>query len=363
MGPAALEGPAVMFFTAKTRRTRRKAHDVARRYLALCSLCLRGSKYRLAISLCFALVCALASSTYAAEKPTVIVVVGAPGEPQFAKLFHEWAEKWQAAAKKADADFQLVGDHQVETSSDRDRLQMLLAEEQGDSAAPLWLVLIGHGTFDGQNAKFNLRGADLSAEELGKWLAPVKRPLAVIDCASASAPFLKKLAGANRVVITATKSGDEQNFAYFGRFIAAAIDDANADIDKDGQVSLLEAYLTACRDLDEFYKQDARLASEHALLDDNGDGLGTPATWFRGVRATQRAKDGATLDGTRAHQFHLITSDREKHLPPEVRERRDSLELAIEQLRDEKPKLKDDEYYDRLEKLMVELARLYEPQK
>ena len=95
------------------------------------------------------------------------------------------------------------------------------------------------------------------------------------------------------------------------------------------------------------------------MLDDNGDQLGTPASWFKGVRATQRAKDGAALDGIRAHQLHLIPSDRERGMPAEMRQRRDELESSIAALRDQKEKLKDDEYYARLEKLMVELARLY----
>ena len=118
-----------------------------------------------------------------------------------------------------------------------------------------------------------------------------------------------------------------------------------ADLDKDEQVSLLEAYLTACRQGAEFYEQDARLATEHALLDDNGDGLGTPAAWFRGLRATQRAKDGASLDGTRAHQWHLIASDREQQMPAELRQRRDELELKIATLRAEKEHMDDDDYY------------------
>jgi hypothetical protein len=208
-------------------------------------------------------------------------------------------------------------------------------------------------------AKFNLRGPDVSAEELADWLVPLKRPIAVIQCASASAPFINRLSGSHRVVIAATKSGDEQNFARFGKYISAAIVDPAADLDKDGQVSLLEAYLTACRQVEEFYKQEARLATEHALLDDNGDGLGTPADWFRGIRATQRAKDGAALDGARAHQFHLIVSDHERNLPPEVRRRRDELELKIAALRDVKERLPEVEYFDRLEQLMVELARVY----
>jgi hypothetical protein len=308
----------------------------------------------LALALLFAV------QTEVATKPDVVVVVGAAGAPEFTPQFQAWSERWRAAADTAEAEFHVVGQTDSEELSDRERLQKLLADKADQAQAPLWLIFIGHGTFDGRLAKFNLRGPDVSAEDLAGWLAPVKRPVAVIQCASASAPFINRLAASDRVVITATKSGDEQNFARFGQHMSAAIVDISADLDKDGQVSLLEAYLTACRQVEEFYDQEARLATEHALLDDNGDGLGTPASWFRGLRATQRAKDGATLDGTRAHQWHLVASDRERNLPAEVRRRRDELELKIAALREQKQSFKEDEYFTRLEALMLELARVYE---
>ncbi len=305
----------------------------------------------------------LLTARYAQAKPSVIVVVGAPGAAEYGAQFSEWAKLWHEATKKATADFQLIGNNDAANPNDRERLKQLLADLTAEESAPIWLVFIGHGTFDGQTAKFNLRGPDMSAEELAAWLAPIKRPIAVVQCASASAPFINRLAGKDRVVITATKSGDEQNFARFGQYIAATIADLRADLDKDGQVSLLEAYLTACRQLDEFYSQEARLATEHPLLDDNGDGLGTPAAWFRGLRASQRAKDGATLDGTRAHQFHLVASDRERELPADVLRRRDELELKIAALREKKAEFKEEGYYAQLEELMVELARLYDSAK
>ena len=207
---------------------------------------------------------------------------------------------------------------------------------RGEGGEPLWIVLIGHGTYDGREAKFNLRGPDVTDLELSQWLAPIKRPVAVLDCTSASGPFLNRLSAPNRVIVTATRSGDELNFARFGQYLAETIADPNADLDKDGQVSLLEAFLTASNRVDEYYKTHAQLATEHALIDDNGDRLGTPADWFRGVRATQRAKDGAPLDGLRAHQLHLIRSDREQALPEADRRRRDELELALAALRDQK---------------------------
>jgi hypothetical protein len=302
----------------------------------------------------------LAVQTEPPSKSVVVVVIGAPGTPEYAAQFREWGERWRAAAETASAAFQIVGEAKQTESNDRERLRKLLTEMAGEQSAPLWLVFIGHGTFDRHTAKFNLRGPDVSAEELAKWLIPLRRPVVVIQCASASAPFINRLAGENRVVITATKSGDEQNFARFGQYVSAAIADISADLDKDGQVSLLEAFLTACRHVEEFYDQEARLATEHALLDDNGDGLGTPADWFKGLRATRRAKDGAALDGIRAHQIHLIASDRERSLPPDVRQRRDKLEVAIASLREEKQRLSEDEYYTRLEQLMLQLARLYD---
>src|SRR5205085_9215185 len=174
-------------------------------------------------------------------------------------------------------------------------------------------------------AKFNLRGPDFSPSELAAWLKPIERPLAIIDCSSSSGPFLNELSGPHRSVITAAKSGSEFNYARFGDFISSAIVDRKADLDKDDQTSLLEAFLLASASVREFYAGEGRLATEHALIDDNGDGLGTPADWFQGLRATKAAKDGAPLDGFRGGQIVLVRSAREQQLPAAVRARRDEL--------------------------------------
>src|SRR5262249_12227251 len=155
---------------------------------------------------------------------------------------------------------------------------------------------------------------------------------------------------------TATRSGYEQNYTRFGQYLAEEITDSEADLDKDGQTSLLEAFLFASRRVAQFYQLEGRLATEHALVDDNGDGLGTPADWFRGIRAVKKAKDGAALDGVRAHQFHLLRNDAERTLLAAVRLKRDELELAIAKLRESKSTLSEDEYYRKLEPLMLELA-------
>jgi hypothetical protein len=289
------------------------------------------------------------------------VVVGAAGEEEFGLSFAESADRWAKACREAGAKLTTIGLETNSATSDYERLKQALANEPKDGVAELWLVFLGHGTFNGKEAKFNLRGADVSATELAEWLKPVHRPLAVLNTSSASAPFLAKLSGTNRVIITATRSGHEVNYARLGRFLSEAVADPEADLDKDGQTSLLEAFLSASRRTAEFYSNEGRLATEHALLDDNGDGLGTPADWFRGVRAVKRAKAGAMPDGFRAHQFHLVRRGSELALAPETRARRDELELSIAHLRELKGSLDEAEYYSRLEALLLELARLYLP--
>ena len=195
--------------------------------------------------------------------------------------------------------------------------------------------------------------------ELLEWLKPIQRPVAILNCFSSSGPFLSRLSAPNRVVVTATRSGDEQNFTRFGQYLAESIADPRGDLDKDGQVSLLEAFLVASNRVAEFYRTRSRLATEHPLLDDNGDRLGTPPDWFRGIHAKKRAKDNAALDGVRAHQLHLIRSDSEQRMSPEQRQRRDRLERSTAELLSQKDHLSEDEYYAQLESIMIELARLY----
>ena len=296
------------------------------------------------------------------DRPTVVVVVGAEGESEFGREFAMWADRWGAAAASASAEFLAVGrDGASASAADKQRLQAILDAElkKTPPTRPLWLVLIGHGTHDGKDAKFNLRGPDVSDAELAEWLKGCPRPLAVINCASASAPYLNRLSGPNRVVITATRSGTENNFARFGDHLSAAIADPAADLDKDGQTSLLEAFLAASHRVGEFYRQEGRLPTEHALLDDNGDKLGIAANFFQGARATRAAKDGAPLDGPRAGQWHLVLSPAEQAMPAEARAARDALELKIEALRGKKASIPEAEYYAQLERLLLDLARVY----
>jgi hypothetical protein len=295
--------------------------------------------------------------------PSVIVIMGAAGESEFGSNFVHQVAQWRSACSAAGASLKVIGADPVDSVQDHELIENALRDAPKNSAASLWLVLIGHGTFDGHEARFNLRGPDVSATELAVWLQPFQRTLAIINTASASAPFINRLSASNRIIMSATRSGEEQNFTRFGQFLAEALNDPASDLDADQQISLLEAFLSSAHRTAEFYQNAGRLASEHALIDDNGDGMGTPADWFRGVRAVKKAADGAVLDGSLAHQITLLPNLEERSWSPERRMRRDALEREVFLLREAKSNLPPDEYYRQLEALLLQIANLVENNK
>jgi hypothetical protein len=304
-----------------------------------------------------ALVLASASAP-AFGRSSLIVVAGVGGQKEYQESFVSWAESWRAAGIKGGATVTAIG----LPGSAEDCLTPLrtaLQQESPDSMEPLWLVLLGHGTYDGREARFNLRGEDLTVAELVEWLKPMRRPVVVVAAFSASGAFLAPLSAPGRILVTATKSGGENNYARFGEYLSASIADPSADLDHDGQTSLLEAWLRAARQTADFYKSDGRIATEHSLLDDNGDGRGTPADWFQGLRVVKKSSDGGLPDGTRAHQMHLVASTTERELPPAARAERDALELQVAQLREGKGSMAEDEYYAKLEAIFLRLAAIY----
>lgn len=289
--------------------------------------------------------------------PHTLLVVGTAGSPEYGNQFDAWADRIENAARSTQASLERLDP----TEDQAVRLESAIARAAVKTDEVLWIVWIGHGSFDGEDAKWNLEGPDVSARELSEWLAPLERPLALVLCSSSSGAFLPRLSAPGRVLVSATKSGEEYSFSRFGDGLSLALCGTagdSADLDKDDQVSLLEAFLFASARAEEFYAREARLATEHALLDDNADSRGTPATWFRGVRCVEKAVAGQRPDGARAHQIHWRESAQERSLDPKLRAERDRLELAIETLRTERETLGDAAYFDALEALALELARL-----
>ena len=291
------------------------------------------------------------------ERQDVVVAVGASGRTEYRDMFQSWAGRWEAAAKSAEAGFRAVG--LDDTVSDKSVLSEVIGQlTQRESGEPVWIVLIGHGTFDGRTARFNLRGPDISAAETAALLNNAKRPVALINCASCSAPFINAASGSRRVILTATKDGSQFQLARFGEAMSLAIGGADADLNQDGQVSLLEAAAFASGRTDEFYTSSGRLATEHSLLDDSGDGLGSRLSDFKGAQLDV-AGDNSAVDGSLARRWHLIRSEEERRLTSDQREHRNELERRLEELKRQRDEFSEAEYLDQLELVLIPLARLY----
>jgi hypothetical protein len=337
--------------------------------LSSCNLSGRGSIKRLvgwtAAWILFATSLLVISHDAIAEAPKrdleVLVVVGAGGADEYEGRFHREAEVWNGVCRKAGVVCSVIGaGESKEGETDAAALQGWIKEFIAKKSGALWIVLIGHGSFDGREAKFNLRGPDITAADLASWLKPMTRELAVINTASASGSFIKALAGPGRVIITATKSADEVFATRFGgHFVKAIGGEAEADQDGDGQVSLLEAFLWASQQVTRFYDNEGRLATEHALIEDNGDGIGTRAEAFEGLRLKTKPEKGGTPDGLLARQWVLLLNEEESKLSEVTRRKRDALEREAEAIRAKKGAMGDEEYYLKLERVFLEIAKLY----
>ncbi|MFO1063247.1 MAG: hypothetical protein U0892_05190 [Pirellulales bacterium] len=296
-----------------------------------------------------------------AEPESLVLIIGAGGNAEYGAIFAESAAQWKKMATERKMELTVVGEDTDEALPDRDRLKKALAkaEETKDSSA-LWLVYIGHGTSERGTTKLNLRGVDVTTKELDQWLRPISRPMIVAVCSSSSSPFLSELSGRNRIVITATRSGNESNYSRFGSYLARVVGTGGADIDHDDEVSLLEAFLAAAGETEKFYREESRLATEHAIFDDNGDKAGSGADFFRGVRTAKSAAKGKAVDGDRARKIIVHSSPDAPRLNPDQVRQRSEIETELEALRLRKESMRPEEYRAAVKPLMLQLARLYE---
>lgn len=278
-----------------------------------------------------------------------VIINGASGEPAYAKQF----EQWTTELKLALSGHYGFGTQQTTvlpraTAEDVKRTFAQL-KTQLDPNNVLFVFLIGHGSFDGKEAKFNLVGPDLSASEYNALLTalPTHR-IVVFNMASASGEFVKSLSAKGRIVVTATRNGQESNATRFTGFFIAALNAKDADTDQDGHVSVLEAFVYANRLTADFYTRAGRLATEHALLEDNGDGVGhEKAEAGEGLLARATYLDSLSIDEAAVS----ATTGR-------LMKERTRLESEIEQLIARKQSIPEAEYDAALEKLFIELAKV-----
>jgi Peptidase C13 family len=306
---------------------------------------------------------ALALPIIAVRAQTHLVIVsGLGGEAKyrasFAKLSQTLAD---AASKKFGipvADIAWFGEDSVSknpyfrgqsTKTNVERAMGQLAARSGTNDQVV-LVLIGHGSGDGADSKISIPGPDLSATDFAQLLSKfTTQRVAFIDLTSASGDMLPVVAARNRVVITATKSSFERNESHFAEFFVDAFSKDVADTDKDGRVSLLEAFRYAVVETKRLYDTDTRLQTEHAQLDDMG------------AKAGVSDPDGRSAEGVLARRFFLdagmsATAANDPQLASLYKDKF-ALEDQIDQLRLKKKTMTPESYDDALEDLLVQLAR------
>lgn len=304
------------------------------------------------------LLCAGAARAAAGAERTALIVSGAAGGEEYAARYAAWS---------ADLAATLVGRYgfdpaRVTTLSERGAPEaqstaanirrVLAALRAGATREDLCLlVLIGHGTFDGADAKLNLPGPDLEAGEWAALLRPLPQRLVVVNTAAASFPFLDGLAAPRRIVITATDSAAQRFDTVFPEYFIRALGDTAADLDKNGRSSIWELFAAASAGVQRHYQQRGQLATERPLLDDTGDGIGTE------VAAEAEALDGEAASRTYLDETRPGAAAADSALS-RLLQRQAVLLSEAEDLRIRKAFLSQAEYALELERVMVALARV-----
>lgn len=287
-----------------------------------------------------------------AQDTHLLVITGVVSDDEHAKDFHKWASAIVDAAKErgglTDATITYLGDKpeldaaHIKARSTRANVEKAFADlaEKAQPADEVVVMLIGHGSFDGKVGSFNLFGPDLNADDYARLLGAVKaQRIVFVNTSSSSGAFLQPLAGPGRTIITSTKTGGEKNEPVFAQFFAEAFKDASADTDRNGRISVAEAFDYAKSKTVATYTKAGTILTEHATLDDSREGKFAATLYLDSDRA--RAEKTA------------------KVADPQLRallEQQQALQMQIDGLKLKKELLPPAEYDQQMEKLLTDLA-------
>jgi len=303
------------------------------------------------------------------QQTRILVVVGLGGDPSYREAFHEWATRLRSAALERFGipaeDVTYLGEEPdmapglIQGRSTRENMAAALTRMSGEAGPGdrILVVLIGHGTGRGESALFNLPGPDLAPGDLDLMLdAFSTQVVAVVSAFPSSGPFVDGVSGENRIVVTATRTAMERNETRFGEYFVEALTEETSDLDKDGRISLLEAFQYARREVERYYQENNLLATEHAVLDDDGDGAGS----------TEPGEEGT--DGWLARDFWLdsaasglatrgaVSDSVTDPVLIRLYEERTELERRIGELRAMRGQMEESRYERELEELLVAMA-------
>ncbi|MEX1256342.1 MAG: hypothetical protein WEG36_01880 [Gemmatimonadota bacterium] len=299
----------------------------------------------------------------AAQEAHVLIVAGLGGEPQYRESFLEWGTQLSDAAVEAGvkpenliflAEDPETGHGKVRARSTREEIERAF-RETAERAAPqdrVLVVLIGHGTGSGEESRVSIPGRSLTLADYRGFLellAP--RMVAFVNVASASGDFASALAGEGRVVVTATRSSQQRNAAIFGGHFVKAFIGEGADLDRDGRVSILEAFEFGRLETERHYRDRGLISPEQALLEDRAQGSGVPLPM----------EDEAV--GTLAGRFFLesvvpatVAGDASAERLRELYLRQEALEVEVAALGQRRGTMEPAAYQAALEPLLLELA-------
>ena len=298
----------------------------------------------------------LLAASGSAQDRYALIVAGVSGGPTYAEQYGRWSTalarilvermKFDPASIAALGD---TGDAESLATAENVRAALAAFQRRLSRDDLLFVFLIGHGTFDGVDAKFNLVGRDMESAEWAAALRGIPGRVVVVNTTAASFPFIERLSAPRRIVITATDSAVQRFDTVFPEYFIRALEDEAADIDKNGRTSIWEAFAAATGGVRRHYQQRGQLATERALLDDNGDGIGK--------EAADPGDDGSAASRTYLEQAlpGALPTD---EVMLKLLQRRTALETEVEELRIRRSFLPPEEYAREFERVMIELARV-----
>jgi hypothetical protein len=302
----------------------------------------------------FCATCVAFGTRSAQAAPYYVTVAGLGGEPDYEQRFTALANDLDKLFKAAASDahvYTLTGSDATKAHLTDTLVQIAREAKPEDQFT---LILIGHGTYDGEEYKFNLPGPDITGEDLAILCdrIPAKRQL-IVNTTSASGGSIGALQRTGRIVIAATKTGTEKNATVFARYWVDALRDASADTDKNESISALEAFTYADHKTAAFYESEKRLATEHAVLEDTGK------------KEAVRVPSAENGEGQLAASFVILRIGEAQKAANDPAKRalldkKEELERKIDLLKYQKAAMSTDDYKKQLTEALLELAKVQE---
>jgi len=297
-----------------------------------------------------------------------MIVCGSGGTEEYQQRFADWGHRLRRVLIEQldhpDENVRLLTESREardssEPTTSLESIRSVVKEfaERISTVQDLYVYLIGHGSYIKSVSKFNIPGPDLTATELDDLIATVPaRRVVVINATSSSAGFINDLSGPNRIICTATKSADEKNATEFMEYFIQGLEDSSADQNRDERISVLETCRQAAALTAAWYLSEGLLGTEHALLDDNGDALGSRLP-IDDISPGEMDENDTSLDGALAAVSYIKDFSFPSTVPQNLIDRYLNTLHKVDELKRKKPAMATDQYYARLETLLIDAAK------